>query len=132
MSEVNLKGRKVTVHDMTLRDGMHPKRHQIPLESMLQIAGALDEAAKGAEKKPAKKAEKAPAKPARTATPKPAAKGDPVQLTNPAAPAEPPTLSASALNRCAAREGGVFVFGLGFWPASAFDKLRLSGRNLWL
>ena len=24
-----LEGRKITVHDMTLRDGMHPKRHQI-------------------------------------------------------------------------------------------------------
>jgi len=24
---MNLQGKKITVHDMTLRDGMHPKRH---------------------------------------------------------------------------------------------------------
>ena len=39
-----LKGRKVTLHDMCLRDGMHPKRHQISLESMRGIAAGLDEA----------------------------------------------------------------------------------------
>jgi 4-hydroxy-2-oxovalerate/4-hydroxy-2-oxohexanoate aldolase len=32
------------LHEMSLRDGMHPKRHQIPLEKMLAIASALDEA----------------------------------------------------------------------------------------
>lgn len=32
------------LHEMSLRDGMHPKRHQIPLERMVAIATALDEA----------------------------------------------------------------------------------------
>src|SRR5262245_65127226 len=32
------------LHEMSLRDGMHPKRHQIPLERMVAIAVALDEA----------------------------------------------------------------------------------------
>lgn len=41
---MNLKGKKITVHDMTLRDGMHPKRHQMTLEQMRSIATALDEA----------------------------------------------------------------------------------------
>jgi len=39
-----LKGRTVTLHDMTLRDGMHPKRHQMTLEQMKHIAQGLDEA----------------------------------------------------------------------------------------
>jgi len=39
-----LRGRKVTLHDMSLRDGMHPKRHQISLESMKGIAAGLDQA----------------------------------------------------------------------------------------
>jgi len=39
-----LKGKKVTLHDNTLRDGMHPKRHQISLEQMLAVARGLDEA----------------------------------------------------------------------------------------
>jgi uncharacterized cupredoxin-like copper-binding protein len=30
----NSKARKITLHDMTLRDGMHPKRHQMSLEQM--------------------------------------------------------------------------------------------------
>ncbi|MGD9600947.1 MAG: 4-hydroxy-2-oxovalerate aldolase [Gammaproteobacteria bacterium] len=34
----------VKVHDMCLRDGMHPKRHQISLEQMHAIATGLDEA----------------------------------------------------------------------------------------
>ncbi|MBS0372796.1 MAG: hypothetical protein JSS57_26775, partial [Proteobacteria bacterium] len=34
----------VTVHDMTLRDGMHPKRHLMTLEQMKSIATGLDEA----------------------------------------------------------------------------------------
>ena len=36
--------KKILVHDMTLRDGMHPKRHQITLEQMRAIAQGLDEA----------------------------------------------------------------------------------------
>ena len=39
-----LKGRTVTLHDMTLRDGMHPKRHQMTLKQMKHIAQGLDEA----------------------------------------------------------------------------------------
>jgi len=41
---MNLKGKKVTVHDMTLRDGMHPKRHLMTLEQMKSIASGLDAA----------------------------------------------------------------------------------------
>src|ERR1700726_2761381 len=41
---MSLKGRKVTLHDNALRDGMHPKRQQITLEQMVSIATALDEA----------------------------------------------------------------------------------------
>ena len=41
---MDLKGKKVTVHDMTLRDGMHPKRHQMTLEQMRNVAVGLDEA----------------------------------------------------------------------------------------
>jgi 4-hydroxy-2-oxovalerate/4-hydroxy-2-oxohexanoate aldolase len=41
---VNLAGRKVLLHDMCLRDGMHPKRHRISLEQMIAIATALDAA----------------------------------------------------------------------------------------
>jgi 4-hydroxy-2-oxovalerate/4-hydroxy-2-oxohexanoate aldolase len=39
-----LDGRKVTLHDMTLRDGMHPKRHQMTLEQMRSVARGLDAA----------------------------------------------------------------------------------------
>jgi 4-hydroxy-2-oxovalerate/4-hydroxy-2-oxohexanoate aldolase len=35
---------KITVHDMTLRDGMHPKRHLMTLEQMKHVATGLDEA----------------------------------------------------------------------------------------
>ena len=38
----SLKGRKVIIHDMTLRDGMHAKREQIGVEQMVKIATALD------------------------------------------------------------------------------------------
>ena len=31
-----LKGRKIILHDNCLRDGMHPKRHQISLEQMIR------------------------------------------------------------------------------------------------
>ncbi len=41
---MNLQGKKITLHDMTLRDGMHPKRHQISLEQMQSIAQGLDAA----------------------------------------------------------------------------------------
>ena len=41
---MDLEGRKITVHDMTLRDGMHPKRHLMTLEQMTHIACGLDEA----------------------------------------------------------------------------------------
>ncbi|MCK9515439.1 MAG: 4-hydroxy-2-oxovalerate aldolase [Ottowia sp.] len=41
---MDLKGRKITLHDMTLRDGMHPKQQQISLAQMKTIAQALDEA----------------------------------------------------------------------------------------
>lgn len=41
---MDLTGRKVTVHDMSLRDGMHAKRHQITLDEMVSVASALDAA----------------------------------------------------------------------------------------
>lgn len=41
---MSLKGIKIKVHDMSLRDGMHPKRHQITIEQMKSIATGLDEA----------------------------------------------------------------------------------------
>jgi 4-hydroxy-2-oxovalerate/4-hydroxy-2-oxohexanoate aldolase len=36
--------RRILVHDVTLRDGMHPKRHQIALGQMRQVAKGLDAA----------------------------------------------------------------------------------------
>jgi 4-hydroxy-2-oxovalerate/4-hydroxy-2-oxohexanoate aldolase len=41
---MNLSGRRISVHDMSLRDGMHPKRHQISIEQMQTIAQGLDDA----------------------------------------------------------------------------------------
>ncbi|HEX4938293.1 MAG TPA: 4-hydroxy-2-oxovalerate aldolase, partial [Candidatus Kapabacteria bacterium] len=41
---MNLQGKKVTLHDMCLRDGMHPKRHQISIDQMIDVATALDDA----------------------------------------------------------------------------------------
>ena len=41
---MNLKGIQIKVHDMSLRDGMHPKRHQITIEQMKSISRGLDEA----------------------------------------------------------------------------------------
>ena len=41
---MNFKGRNITLHDMCLRDGMHPKQHHITVDEMVDIAGALDAA----------------------------------------------------------------------------------------
>jgi len=41
---MNLEGRKVTLHDMSLRDGMHSKQHQISIDEMVAISTALDRA----------------------------------------------------------------------------------------
>lgn len=39
-----LRKRGVVVHDMSLRDGMHAKREQIPVEKMVEIATGMDAA----------------------------------------------------------------------------------------
>ena len=41
---MSLEGKKVVLHDMSLRDGMHPKRHQISLDQMIAVSTALDRA----------------------------------------------------------------------------------------
>ena len=41
---MDLTDRKITVHDMSLRDGMHAKAHQITPEQMIAVARALDSA----------------------------------------------------------------------------------------
>ncbi len=41
---MDLKGRKVTIHEMCLRDGMHARRHQFTVEEMVNVATALDAA----------------------------------------------------------------------------------------
>lgn len=41
---MNLQGKNVTLHDMSLRDGMHAKRHQISLNEMVSVATAMDAA----------------------------------------------------------------------------------------
>ncbi len=41
---MNLHGKSVTLHDMSLRDGMHAKQHQISLEEMVKVASGLDAA----------------------------------------------------------------------------------------
>ncbi|GLS16522.1 4-hydroxy-2-oxovalerate aldolase [Hydrogenophaga electricum] len=43
-TRTNLQGRKVLLHDMCLRDGMHAKREQISVEQMVKVATALDDA----------------------------------------------------------------------------------------
>ncbi len=40
----SLSGRKVLLHDMCLRDGMHAKREQISVDQMVKVATALDAA----------------------------------------------------------------------------------------
>jgi len=39
---MNLAGKSVTLHDMSLRDGMHAKQHQISIDEMVDIACAMD------------------------------------------------------------------------------------------
>lgn len=41
---MNLNGKRILLHDNCLRDGMHPKRHQISIEQMVTVAAALDAA----------------------------------------------------------------------------------------
>jgi 4-hydroxy-2-oxovalerate/4-hydroxy-2-oxohexanoate aldolase len=41
---MDLRGKKVTLHDMCLRDGMHAKRHQISVDEMVSVATGLDAA----------------------------------------------------------------------------------------
>lgn len=41
---MNLRGNRVTLHDMSLRDGMHPKQHQITVDQMIAVACGLDAA----------------------------------------------------------------------------------------
>ncbi|OHC67085.1 MAG: 4-hydroxy-2-oxovalerate aldolase [Rhodocyclales bacterium RIFCSPLOWO2_02_FULL_63_24] len=41
---MTVKAKKILVHDMTLRDGMHPKRHLLTLEQMKAVATGLDAA----------------------------------------------------------------------------------------
>ena len=41
---MNLQGKKVTLHDMSLRDGMHAKQHQISIDQMISVATGLDQA----------------------------------------------------------------------------------------
>lgn len=41
---MTLQGRRITLHDMSLRDGMHPQRHQIRLDQMVAVARGLDAA----------------------------------------------------------------------------------------
>ncbi|MDB2364588.1 4-hydroxy-2-oxovalerate aldolase [Luminiphilus sp.] len=41
---MNISGKTILLHDMCLRDGMHPKRHQITLRQMQSISRALDQA----------------------------------------------------------------------------------------
>ncbi|WP_018230569.1 4-hydroxy-2-oxovalerate aldolase [Methyloversatilis universalis] len=43
-ADQSLKGRKVVLHDMCLRDGMHAKREQISVDQMVRVASALDAA----------------------------------------------------------------------------------------
>lgn len=40
---MDLKNKHVVLHDMSLRDGMHAKRHQISLDDMVSVATGLDD-----------------------------------------------------------------------------------------
>lgn len=44
MSGVNITDKKIIIHDMCLRDGMHAKREQVSVEQMVKIATALEAA----------------------------------------------------------------------------------------
>lgn len=41
---MNLQGKKIKLHDMSLRDGMHSVSHQFSLDDMVNMATALDDA----------------------------------------------------------------------------------------
>lgn len=41
---MNMKGKKIRLHDMSLRDGMHSIGHQFTLQNMLDLSQALDDA----------------------------------------------------------------------------------------
>lgn len=41
---MNIEGKDVTLHDMSLRDGMHAKQHQISTQQMIDVATGLDAA----------------------------------------------------------------------------------------
>lgn len=41
---MNIQGKKITLHDMSLRDGMHARQHQISLKEMVDVSTALDAA----------------------------------------------------------------------------------------
>ena len=39
---MNLEGTPVTIHEMSLRDGMHARQHQFTIDEMVAVATALD------------------------------------------------------------------------------------------
>ena len=39
---MKIQGQEVVLHDMCLRDGMHPKQHQISIKQMIDVAEGLD------------------------------------------------------------------------------------------
>ena len=41
---MTIKDKKITIHDMSLRDGMHSVAHQFTIEQMVSLSTALDEA----------------------------------------------------------------------------------------
>ncbi len=41
---MDLRGKKIKIHDMSLRDGMHSIRHQFTLDQMTQMSTAMDDA----------------------------------------------------------------------------------------